>query len=144
MGALFQNLRRGAVKGEELAVYQELADRIEGQRTALEELVRLDRQWIPTAEGGSLRSDKAVVSFRNNVIAHATITGTPAQFEQLRTDGSTSRGRANTIDYETANGTVSLRHRSGDDLGAVPLDRVLADLARETSSRDASLTVGRS
>jgi threonyl-tRNA synthetase len=45
---------------------------------------------------------------------------------------------------EADNGTVSLRHRSGDDLGAVPVDRVLADLAREIAARDASLTVGRS
>jgi threonyl-tRNA synthetase len=45
---------------------------------------------------------------------------------------------------EAEQGTVSLRHRSGDDLGAVPLDRVLADLAREIGARDASLTVGRS
>src|SRR5437016_7713487 len=45
---------------------------------------------------------------------------------------------------EAENGTVSLRHRTGDDLGAVPLDRVLADLAREIGSRDVSLAVGRS
>ncbi|HZO41983.1 MAG TPA: threonine--tRNA ligase [Methylomirabilota bacterium] len=45
---------------------------------------------------------------------------------------------------EAENGTVSLRHRTGDDLGAVPLDRVLADLAREIGSRDVSLSVGRS
>ena len=45
---------------------------------------------------------------------------------------------------EAENGTVSLRHRSGDDLGAVALDRVLADLAREIGARDASLAVGRS
>lgn len=61
------------------------------------------------AEGGNLRADKAVVSFRNNVIARATITGTPAEFEQLRKDGSTSKGRAPTIDYQTASGTVSFR-----------------------------------
>jgi lipopolysaccharide transport protein LptA len=61
------------------------------------------------AEGGKLRADKAVVSFRNNLISRATITGTPAEFEQLRKDGSTSRGRAPTIDYQTANGTVSFR-----------------------------------
>jgi lipopolysaccharide transport protein LptA len=61
------------------------------------------------AEGGNLSADKAVVSFRNNVIARATITGTPAEFEQLRKDGSTSRGRAPTIDYQTASGTVSFR-----------------------------------
>ena len=45
---------------------------------------------------------------------------------------------------ERQSGTVSLRHRSGDDLGAVPVDRVLADLAAEITSRSASLTVGRS
>lgn len=61
-----------------------------------------------TAEGGSLKSDKAVVSFRENVISQATITGTPAEFEQQRDDGTVSRGHANTIDYETSSGTVSL------------------------------------
>jgi len=61
------------------------------------------------AEGGSLRSDKAVVAFRNNLISRATITGAPAEFEQQRADGSTSRGHANTIDYETSSGTVSFR-----------------------------------
>ena len=60
-----------------------------------------------TAEGGSLSSDKAVVSFHNKLISAATITGTPAQFEQKRGDGTTARGRANTIDYETTSGTVS-------------------------------------
>ena len=45
---------------------------------------------------------------------------------------------------ESQNGTVSLRHRTGEDLGAVPLDRVLADLATEIGSRVPSLTVGRS
>jgi lipopolysaccharide transport protein LptA len=60
-----------------------------------------------TAEGGSLNSDKAIVSFRNKLISAATITGTPAQFEQKREDGTTARGRANTIEYDTVNGTVS-------------------------------------
>ena len=41
-----------------------------------------------------------------------TVTGSPAEFEQLRNDGTTSRGRAPTIDYETANGTVSFRDRA--------------------------------
>jgi lipopolysaccharide transport protein LptA len=62
-----------------------------------------------TAEGGHLRSDKATVQFRDNLISQATITGAPAEFEQLRKDGTTSRGRANTINYETASGTVSFR-----------------------------------
>jgi lipopolysaccharide export system protein LptA len=62
-----------------------------------------------TAEGGSLTSDKAIVSFRNKVISNATITGGPAKFEQQREDGTTARGHANTIDYETTNGTVSFK-----------------------------------
>jgi threonyl-tRNA synthetase len=44
---------------------------------------------------------------------------------------------------ESQNGTVSLRHRTGDDLGALPLDRVLADLAREIGTRASALIVGR-
>ena len=44
---------------------------------------------------------------------------------------------------ESQHGTVSLRHRTGEDLGAVPLERVLSDLAREIGSRASSLTVGR-
>jgi len=61
-----------------------------------------------TAEGGQLRSDKAVVSFRDRLISQAVITGSPAQFEQQRDDGSISRGRAGTIDYQTTPGTLSL------------------------------------
>jgi threonyl-tRNA synthetase len=45
---------------------------------------------------------------------------------------------------ESQSGTVSLRHRTGDDAGAVPIERVIADLAREIALRSASLTVGRS
>jgi lipopolysaccharide transport protein LptA len=62
-----------------------------------------------TAEGGSLSSDKAIVAFSNKLISAATITGTPAQFEQQREDGTTARGHANTIDYETGAGTVSFK-----------------------------------
>ena len=45
---------------------------------------------------------------------------------------------------EAEQGTVSLRHRTGEDLGAVPLDRVVTDLTTEITARVASLTVGRS
>jgi threonyl-tRNA synthetase len=45
---------------------------------------------------------------------------------------------------EAQNGTVSLRHRTGDDLGAQPLERVLADLQGEIAARSVNLTVGRS
>lgn len=64
------------------------------------------------AEGGSLKSDKAVVQFRNNLISQATITGAPAEFEQQRKDGTTSRGHAGTILYEPASGVVKLRQNA--------------------------------
>ena len=60
-----------------------------------------------TVEGGSLTSDKAIVTFRNKLLSAATITGSPAQFEQKREDGTMARGRADTIDYETSSGLVS-------------------------------------
>jgi threonyl-tRNA synthetase len=41
-------------------------------------------------------------------------------------------------------GTVSLRPRTGDDVGAVALDRVVTDLTGEITARSATLTVGRS
>ena len=44
---------------------------------------------------------------------------------------------------EAEAGTVSLRHRSGDDIGAVPLDRVVSDLVNEIATRAPGLTVGR-
>ncbi|HEX5814589.1 MAG TPA: threonine--tRNA ligase [Methylomirabilota bacterium] len=45
---------------------------------------------------------------------------------------------------EAESETVSVRHRSGDDAGAVPLDRLVADLVREIGAREPGLTVGRS
>ena len=46
---------------------------------------------------------------RRPFIARATISGDPAEFVQPRDDGTTSRGHAKTIEYETASGTVSFR-----------------------------------
>jgi threonyl-tRNA synthetase len=45
---------------------------------------------------------------------------------------------------ESAAGTVSLRHRTGDELKDVPLERVVADLTTEIARRAPDLTVGRS
>lgn len=44
---------------------------------------------------------------------------------------------------ERQSGTVSLRHRTGEEFRDVPVDRVLADLAREIAARAPDLTVGR-
>ena len=45
---------------------------------------------------------------------------------------------------EAQNGTASVRARGGADLGALPVDRVLAELAAEIANRSATLTVGQS
>ena len=45
---------------------------------------------------------------------------------------------------ESQEGTVSLRRRTGEDAGAVPVDRLCADLVAEVASRSLTLTVGRS
>jgi len=43
---------------------------------------------------------------------------------------------------EAEQGTVSVRRRTGADVGAVPVDHVVAALTREIAARSASLTVG--
>jgi lipopolysaccharide transport protein LptA len=56
---------------------------------------------------GSLKSDQAVVEFRNKYISKATITGNPAEFEQKRTDtAEVARGHAREIVYNVSDGTV--------------------------------------
>jgi threonyl-tRNA synthetase len=45
---------------------------------------------------------------------------------------------------EVESGTASLRRRTGEDMGAVPVDRIVSELAAEIGSRSATLTVGRS
>ena len=58
---------------------------------------------------GSLRSDQATVQFRDNEIADATITGSPAQFEQQRAgDLGMEKGHADQIVYDVSQGTVLL------------------------------------
>jgi threonyl-tRNA synthetase len=43
---------------------------------------------------------------------------------------------------EAQNGTASLRRRTGEDLGAVPVERIVSELTAEIGSRSATLTVG--
>lgn len=64
---------------------------------------------ISGEQQGSLRSDQAVVEFRNNRIAKATIDGSPAEFEQKRTDSDRmARGHAREIVYDVNDATVRL------------------------------------
>src|SRR5437868_6708053 len=64
---------------------------------------------IDAEQHGNLRSDQAVVEFRDNHIARATVTGKPAEFEQKCTDaGQLARGHAGEIVYDLNDGTVRL------------------------------------
>jgi lipopolysaccharide transport protein LptA len=66
--------------------------------------VRIDGE-----QRGNLRSDQAVVEFRDNHIARATITGKPAEFEQRRANSdAVARGHADEILYDLNDGTVKL------------------------------------
>ena len=61
---------------------------------------------ITDAESG-LASDAARVRFASGEVQSATVTGTPATFQQRRKDELT-QGRANRIDYDLGRGTVEL------------------------------------
>ncbi len=64
---------------------------------------------ITGEQHGSLKSDVAVVEFKNKFIAKATATGNPAEFEQKRSDiDETARGHAHQIIYNLTDGTVRL------------------------------------
>jgi lipopolysaccharide transport protein LptA len=58
---------------------------------------------------GNLRSDSAVVEFKDNLISRATVLGKPAEFDQKR-EGSDqiARGHADKIVYDVSEGTVRL------------------------------------
>jgi lipopolysaccharide transport protein LptA len=64
---------------------------------------------IDAEQRGSLRSESAVVEFKDNHIARATITGKPAEFEQRRANSDAiARGHADEILYDVNDGTVRL------------------------------------
>ena len=64
---------------------------------------------IDAEQHGNLRSDQAVVEFKDNHIARAIITGKPAEFEQKRANSdAVARGHADEILYDLNDGTVKL------------------------------------
>src|SRR5262245_34419728 len=60
-------------------------------------------------ESGSLTSDEAAVTFADNQIARALITGSPAAFEQkLENSEDIARGRAGSIEYDFSSDTIRM------------------------------------
>jgi lipopolysaccharide transport protein LptA len=58
---------------------------------------------------GNLRSDEAVVEFKDDQLKRATATGNPAEFDQKRPDSDIiTRGHADEIVYEVGPGTIRL------------------------------------
>ena len=97
------------------------------------------------AQGGTLTSDEAVVTFTNNVITRATITGTPAQFEGLREGASEpTRGRARTIDYETTTGNVSLKDEawlSVDGCNEIRSEQLVYNIVSQSLQNDGRVRI---
>ena len=72
------------------------------------------------AQGGSLTSDEAIVTFANNLITRATITGAPAQFEALREGAAEpARGRARPSTTRPRAATSASRTRPGFSMAAM-------------------------
>ena len=92
------------------------AMRVQAERARATGLNFANSRWnfegnvrIDAEERGNLRSDQAVVEFRDNHIARATITGKPAEFEQKRANSAQiARGHADEILYNVSDGTVRL------------------------------------
>ena len=79
-------------------------DNFDNSRWTFEGNVRITGE-----QHGSLKSDLAVVEFKNKYISKATATGNPAEFEQKRSDiDAVARGHAHEIVYNVTDGTVRL------------------------------------
>ena len=91
-------------------------------------VVRID------VNGGALRSDEATVVFERDRISRATIRGQQAEFEQVLKNGGKARGRAGTIIYEMAAGTVTLREEawlSDDERSEIRGDQLVYDVREQ-------------
>lgn len=92
------------------------ATRVQAERAHATGLNFANSRWtfegkvrIDAEQRGSLRSDQAVVEFKDNRIARATITGKPAEFEQQRPESERmAHGHADEIVYDLNDGSVRL------------------------------------
>jgi len=64
---------------------------------------------VKSENQGELHSERATLEFGNGLLAHAVVTGNPAQFEQTQSStGVLAHGHADTIDYDVQAGIVRL------------------------------------
>jgi lipopolysaccharide transport protein LptA len=99
-----------------------------------------DSEWRLQGEvkivvpGGRLQSDEAIVSFRNNTIARASIKGSPAEFEQqLKEKAQVARGKAGSIEYDVKAATVRLTGNAwlSDGRNEIRGNTLVYDIGRE-------------
>jgi lipopolysaccharide transport protein LptA len=83
---------------------------------------------------GTLKSDQAVVEFKNKYISKATVTGNPAEFEQKRTDtNEVARGHAHEIVYNVSDGTIRLSNDAWvwDGRNALSADELIYNIREQ-------------
>ena len=104
-------------------------DNFDNSRWTFEGNVRITGE-----QHGSLKSDLAVVEFKNKYIAKATATGNPAEFEQKRTDiDEVAKGRAHEIVYNVSDGTVRLSNDAWvfDGRNAMSADQIVYSIREQ-------------
>lgn len=87
-------------------------------------------------ESGATRAwcDQAKVQFRDHQMQSAELTGTPARFEQRRSqDAGLAEGHAQVIEYDLAGGTIRMLGEAwlSDGANEVSGSRIAYDLGRE-------------
>lgn len=90
-------------------------------------------------QGTTVWCDDAELVFLGHELRAATLTGTPARFEQPRAGGRRTEGRAGAIDYNVTAGTVRLTRNAwlSDGANEVSGERISYDLRREYVTADA-------
>jgi lipopolysaccharide transport protein LptA len=131
--------RSNAIEFRDIVITQGLT-RVAAARASASGLNFLDSHWTFSGnvridvEGGSLDSEKAVVSFLDNRVSKAVITGNPATFEQkLKGDGRLARGRAGQIEYDLRAGTIRLTEDAwlSDERDELTNPLIIYDIAGE-------------
>jgi lipopolysaccharide transport protein LptA len=83
---------------------------------------------------GKIDADSAVVTFNAGQLAHARMAGSPAQFEQHRTDPEQlARGHAGTIEYDITHSTVRLSDKAwlSDGTNEISSETLVYDMRGE-------------
>ncbi len=87
-----------------------------------------------TVPDGKLAADAATVLFKNNTILNAVVHGAPATFEQvLKETKQLAKGRADTIQYDVQQSTVSLSGQAWltDGQNEIRGETLVYDIARQ-------------